>query len=95
MALFLFSGVLLLLCLNFYALVVWILDIIPFLKNHPKGKTHGITNIAALRDYFLARKIMREEGFSCPISIRLFGLTQILTLGFLLVIFALTAGGSR
>jgi hypothetical protein len=89
MALFIVSSAIVLLCLNFYALIVWLLDIIPFLKNHPKGRPHGITNIAGIQDYFLARKIMREEGLRCPRSIQFFGITQILTVGCLLVIFVL------
>lgn len=95
MALFFVSSALVLLCFNFYALIVWLLDIIPFLKNHPKGRTHGITNIAALQDYFSARKIMREDGLRCPISIRFFGLTQVLTLIFFAIVFAVTAGRCR
>jgi len=70
--------------------VAWAFGICPFIKQYTGGKTHSLwTNIGIYRDYFLAKKIIKDEKLKTPVSVRLFELS-LLAIVLTFILFAVT-----
>ena len=51
--------------------ILWLMDIRPFVKQYTGGKAQRLWwNSAIFQDYFLAKKIIREERVKTPSGIR-------------------------
>ena len=65
--------------------ILWLMDIRPFVRKYTGGKAHGWWwQTAIFQDYFLAKKIIRDEKLKTPSGIRFIEILVMINLVFII-----------